>query len=850
MRVHVVTHTHWDREWYTTFEIFRKRLVNMIDELLEEIERHEKFKHFMLDGQTVVLEDYLELRPSNEDRLIDLIKKGKIIVGPWYILPDEFLITGESLVRNFLYGQRVLKELGVPSMKVGYLPDMFGHNAYTPSVLKGLGLNWTVIWRGVGRACRDTEFVWKSPNGDSVRAVNLIRDGYSNGAHFGRPLSQLKEVFKGTIEELSKHSTTDNVLVMNGTDHEMPYLNLPDHFEDWGKELGVDFVHSTLEEYVSSVESEDPDLKEVVGELRDPTYEFVLKDVTSTRIYLKLMNFEAQLLYTRYLEPLSTIGMDQRILGEIDRGWKEILKSHPHDSICGCSVDRVHRDVETRLNTAWESGLGTLSSILSSESSSDLITVFNPSDVDGKAVAKSLVFLEEGVYELSDGKDVVRAVVEGLSPDDMSKIASNSVRSLEAFNVIGEFQRVKSVASVFEAKIGRIHFITDLPKMGFKSFRVVRRIDERPWKESSPEFENEYYRFRLEDGGTFTLEDKSSGVVYESMNELEDVADTGDEYNFSYLEGDTPIRPLRVSKTESRDYGFMKKIKIEGDLQIPKSLTIDRRSRSEILVSNPVEIVYTLYEDLPRIDVEMTVENLSEDHKLYVSFELPERITEVVNDGYFGLVRHPTELKVEHEATEEVVSRYAMESFVALTGERSKLMITTRGLHEYETHLKDKATKVSVTLLRSVGWLSRGDLLTRKGNAGPSFPTPEAQCLRPLSYRYSIALLREGTPEEIYGVKRRYLMEPLVVHPGLTGEWRLPFGFKAESGVVLSAVKKWEFGDGILMRFFNVSSDERSLEFENGVDVVNMAEKPLGRSEKLFRLRPGEILSVVLNLKS
>ena len=359
LKVHVVTHTHWDREWYLPFEVFRKRLVRLVDQLIDEMSKGDDFRYFMLDGQTVVLEDYLEIKPEMKDKLFDLIKSKRIGVGPWYILPDEFLITGEAFIRNYLVSQNLLKSFGISGMNIGYLPDMFGHSAFTPTVLKNLGLKSTVVWRGIGDASRKSEFIWESPNGDGILAINLLHS-YSNGAHFGRNIDEVKEQFKKEVKTLSKDCTTNNILIMNGTDHEMPIFDLPSHFDKWGKETNVEYIHSTLDKYTESVLNAKPKLKEVIGELRSPKYEPILRDVTSTRMYLKLQNFMAEMLYQHYAEPLSAIlnTLGEKInRNEVEYGWKLILKSQPHDSICGCSIDDVHRDVEYRLRNATQQGL-------------------------------------------------------------------------------------------------------------------------------------------------------------------------------------------------------------------------------------------------------------------------------------------------------------------------------------------------------------------------------------------------------------------------------------------------------------------------------------------------------------
>ena len=306
MKAHVVTHTHWDREWYATFEYFRHRLLELVDSLLEKMRDHPEFVSFLLDGQTVILEDYLELRPEKEQELVDLIRQKRIAVGPWYMLPDEFLVTGEAFIRNYLYGKETARKLGVKVMNIGYLPDMFGHNAYMPAILKGLGLEGAVVWRGVGDLTDRSEFLWRSPSGEEIPVVNLIH-GYANVANFWRETDEIKEQFRREIEFFKDRATSDNCLLMNGIDHELPDFGLPSNFEKWSRELGSEIVHSTVEDYLHAVLRENPFLETLTGELRDPSKDVVLKDVTSSRIYLKLLNWEAEQLYSRYLEPLAVM---------------------------------------------------------------------------------------------------------------------------------------------------------------------------------------------------------------------------------------------------------------------------------------------------------------------------------------------------------------------------------------------------------------------------------------------------------------------------------------------------------------------------------------------------------------
>jgi mannosylglycerate hydrolase len=146
---HVVSHFHWDREWYLPFQDYRALLVSVLDELLDLLEQDPGYRCFTLDGQTVPLEDYLAIRPEQRDRLLRQIKAGNIEIGPWFVQPDEFLLSGESLVRNLLLGFRQARAFGVEPMKVGYVPDCFGHISQLPQLFAGFGIGSAVLFRGL-----------------------------------------------------------------------------------------------------------------------------------------------------------------------------------------------------------------------------------------------------------------------------------------------------------------------------------------------------------------------------------------------------------------------------------------------------------------------------------------------------------------------------------------------------------------------------------------------------------------------------------------------------------------------------------------------------------------------------
>src|SRR5258708_24443506 len=223
-RVNVVPHTHWDREWYEPFQTFRLRLVDLLDDLLPALEADEAYGHYLLDGQTALIDDYLAVRPEARQRLARLVRSGRVSIGPWYTLPDEFCVSGETLVRNLQRGIQQAESLG-GAMPVGYLPDMFGHIAQMPQLLRLFGFDQAVVWRGVPLAIDRTAFAWSSPDGSEVRAEYLWH-GYGNGAALPNEAGALITRVRAALDDVGP-ALVGEFLLMNGTDHQRPQLAVP-----------------------------------------------------------------------------------------------------------------------------------------------------------------------------------------------------------------------------------------------------------------------------------------------------------------------------------------------------------------------------------------------------------------------------------------------------------------------------------------------------------------------------------------------------------------------------------------------------------------------------------------------
>jgi mannosylglycerate hydrolase len=428
--LHIISHTHWDREWYLPFQSFRLKLVHLIDGLLELLEEDPQFKYYLLDGQTIVLDDYLALRPDKEAILRQYIQKGRIIIGPWHILPDMFLVGFEAHIRNLLQGERTARKFG-PKMQVGYIPDPFGHPGQIPQLLRGFGIEAACLWRGLDD--EPAEFWWQSPDGSHVLMVYL-RDSYANGASLpADDPSAFAAALDHASDSLAAHSTVSDYLIMYGNDHMEPPPGTSWAITYANKVLkDTHVVHSTLPKFVAAIQADIRKQKlvlpTVIGELRACRRMHLLPGVLSTRMWIKQRNHASENLLTKWVEPFSTFASlmtsDQRpsaiVHGQssivqypssiVRFTWRLLMENHPHDSICGCSIDQVHDEMKVRFDQVDQIGeelasqsLEAIANAINTSSSNDAqksaILVFNPTSFARSDFLNLSVELPPGVSE-------------------------------------------------------------------------------------------------------------------------------------------------------------------------------------------------------------------------------------------------------------------------------------------------------------------------------------------------------------------------------------------------------------------------------------------------------------------
>ena len=345
----VVPHTHWDREWYVPFEVFRLRLGTVVDDVLAVLETDESFSSFTLDGQAIILEDYLELHPEHEERMRALLAAGRLEAGPWYVLADELLVGGESLVRNLLLGRRVCRRLGLEPTAVGYAPDTFGHPAQLPQLLAGFGLRTFVFARGLGDQLDDlgVVFRWRAAAAEVVACQLLPHyDNFARLSSVDDAAERIEEIVERFGPQLERAGCA-TILLANGSDHLPVQPELPGLCGDLERRLGTPVRIGRYSDY----EPAGGALPAFEGELVGSRLQNVLRGVNSARVYLKQANERAERLLLGAETVAALRSLRERApfpSAGIRLAWRDLLRNHPHDSICGCSCDEVHRDMLVR----------------------------------------------------------------------------------------------------------------------------------------------------------------------------------------------------------------------------------------------------------------------------------------------------------------------------------------------------------------------------------------------------------------------------------------------------------------------------------------------------------------------
>jgi alpha-mannosidase len=859
----VVSHTHWDREWYRTFHEFRAQLTRVVRQVLDALEGDEAFRHFLLDGQSIILEDHLAVHPEDAPRIRELARQGALSLGPWYVLPDEFLVSAESIVRNLLIGHEVASAHGRPQ-EVGYMPDSFGHIAQMPQILRGAGIDSFVYTRGSGDEIERVghEHAWLAPDGSEVLAVNQC-GGYCNAgglgfheiwhAHTRREVDLARAVdqVRGLFSKMARLSRSEIRLLNNGCDHFPPQRDLGRVLEALREAFpDTEFRHASLGEYLDALRSSGLEFESYEGELIGGRLHHVLSGVWSARMPLKQQNDRCQTWLADVLEPLCAythfvLGRDYPA-GAIHDAWKRLLQNHPHDSICGCSTDEVHREMRPRFEGVRQTAeqllrheLAHLAPTFARSAEDDdktVLCVANPLPEPRVEVVERMVVLQPGRTRVADlrlydeqGCPVAFEVVERLYVERFwgvdYRLELDAASQREKLGVYvdrlghrilrGEEERDASDCHL------TIRFVAELPPLGHVLFTLRDGGGgEAPGLLRTVEIadgviENSFYRLSLHPDGSFDVEHKATGERYSGLNRLEDTEDIGDEYDYCPAAGSRTVTSegARGSVQLLEQGGLRGRLQADLVLSLPEAIESGRGQRSDRLVDCPVTVRVGLSHDSPVIDVELDFHNRVQDHRLRAHFPTSIRTDTVVSDGHFLLNRRAVRRTGGDDWMQLPPPTWPQQEFSLIQDGSRGLAVLNRGLPEIEaTPRPDGSVGLALTLLRAVGWLSRDDFPTRRhSNAGPTLHTPEAQCMGPHRFHYAVVpFAGDFIDAGVRGISRRYRTPPLCVQgvedgavPGGRGLLRTH-----SHKTCITAVKKHESRDSLVLRLYNLTAEQ------------------------------------------
>ncbi len=792
LKVHIISHTHWDREWFLPAYYTSSWLIPFFEKLFLLLEKYNDYK-FVLDGQVQIIEDYLneldkDERREKEQLLKKYISKGRLFIGPYWAQIDWQIPGPESIVRNLLLADEYTKKYG-KSMKVGWLPDTFGQIGQAPQIHKLSDIEGIFVWRGVEFPEDDvkSEFEWISPDGTKI-VTSYFLASYRNLMALTTYPEIADERLKNEVKKIRPFLTTDNAFLMNGYDLD----NSP--------EYPIDVIHkdrfseyeifqSDPETYIKNIKKIHPSLTPIKGELLSGRYLSVFPGKLSTRAYLKVENYICEYLLSKVIEPL---GVFSWILSgfyptdEVNALWKELILNEIHDNIAGVGVDQIHRRME-----------------------------------------------ESYRYIMNKGKELVSQIISHILPH--LKKGKWVIFNTNPFRVD---------TPIFIDNI--LYEIRDIPPFGFKVEDNLRsyKLKDINKKINTFSWENDYYKVSILHDGTISLYNKKIGASYNNIGFFLDEEDAGDEYNWSPGEENKSI----TTKGKPADIKLLYEDPVALVLELMQEIKDAKRGK--------ISIKYRiLLDSTPLIKYKIMILNHAKNHRLKLVFPTGMEKPVILSHMPFEYVERP-EYMDNSRPIPERFSRifigaredgkdyeFPMGEFVALSSEKGLFSIFPKGLKEYEVHNDE----LHITLLRSVGWISNGEIKTRTGDAGPLMYTPDAQCIGKFNLEFAIYTGRDKAGDREFRYwKTLYHNPPIIVlnqefSDGKIESYSL---FKMDE-LESTGLKVAESQDGIILRGFNPTQEVLTLSFQkDDVYKVNLLENNLEKIRDSIDIDPMKIVTL------
>ena len=871
LTAHLVAHTHWDREWYHPFVRFRQRLVALIDELLDQPPG--AGESFLLDGQAIVIEDYLEVRPERTAELSSLLQAGRLEAGPWYVLADELIPGAEAIIRNLLLGRRVLRRMRASPPPVLYCPDSFGHPAALPTIAAGFELPVAIVWRGFGgRRWPASDTVrWQADSGDSVILYHLPPSGYEYASSLPVTPALAEERWSRMRDELSPRSATSVVLLPNGADHharEQQQHDAVRALKKAAKHSGDTVRASSLAAFAKHVLTATAawHLPVVRGELRDSYgYTWVLQGTFATRAAQKRANACAERALVRDAEPWAALARQR---GGASRAsllvaaWRTLLQTHPHDTLCGCSIDAVASAMDVRLRDAVAQANGIRDDAIADLVSHDaaaartarndwkpLVLVRNraPRPRGGVAIVEIRQFLAD--VPVGPGSPSAVHVAESTTTPRLEGASPLQIlHRRDAYDLVESPRHYpdNDLVSITRAAV----WVEPVAGYGVRAYPLAISgttgpAPLSPVRVDGNSIDNGIVRLTVAADGRVSAELSGGARRIDDLIAIEDRVDEGDLYTPSIRAGGAvpELVDARVTQTGP----------LIGEARVRWRL---RHSSSCV---TQLDVSLMLVAESPLVRVQLRGTNRGRNHRLRVGFRTGVIQGAVWADAAFGPVqRQPLEVPEQDTRDEQPPSTAPLHRFVSLFAPAAGATLFSDGLAEYEA---TDDGKLFVTLLRAVGELSRSDLPERPGHAGWPAPTPHAQSIGPFAARLAL-LLHGGRDAATIDLIERTADDALLPLEGRTMRSALsipePFhGVELEGrGLAFSTLKESDDGESIVARCVNLLDEPVDGRWRFGVPVrearlARLNETPLDAltcdgPAVAFKASPRAVVTILL----
>ena len=877
-QIKVVCNTHWDREFRRSFEKTRRRLLTMLDTTLDILERDPRYHSFTMDSHCLMIEDYLEMRPERREQVEQFVREGRLIIGPYYTLAEEFSIGHEALVRNLLWGRKTVEKYGGQTGTVAYTPSSWGQTGQLPQILADFGLNKMMFYRGISHHECDAEFVWMAPDGTCMLGsrfalyarynwyYQVYRPLVANGRVFEKDYvwgerqeapfryadglagevlafdlkdpeinydkSRLKEVVEKMVETEGRHFTTEVFLAMHGHDisaaHPLDAQMILDAAALLKEKYAIE--QTDLEKYWQEViqHLDIAALPILEGErrsyLKEGKWTFLFPGTVSARTYLKQKDFQSTVRMVYYAEPLASLaaGMGAPYPKRyLDRGWSYLLANHTHDANGGCAPDAVCQDMEYRYRKVND-----VADIVTEDAMAHICLNLLPEGQDAKtmqlAVFNPLPFERSAL--LAVDLEIPREF-QAKSFVLRSPAGENVPLQPIAWEKSSSFvDNIWEVPTILEThRIRAYAALEQLPPLGYRTYQIQPLTEElRPAGTllTGPDtLENEHLKVKVNSNGSVDLTSKATGRVYHNLNYLSDQGECGNAWKHVAPRFDRDYFPpgvqARLSVMESGP--LISSIAVEFEFPVPVDYA-DGNSRNSLLVSLPIKVLYRLEMGSRDLNVQLKVDNFAKDHWLRANFT-PGLSTDVSwADSHFDVLSRSIHVLDSTGWVEKAGGTHPLRTFVALEDGKDLLAVMPRGIFEYEV-FEDGPKTLSLTLIRAC----RIKLAVSEEKQ-TELPDPGVQCPGSQEFEYSIYVGEKGWASA--GLLARAAERFTPVRAVQTGRGKGSFPLEASlfalenPNLHVTCAKQAEDGSGLIVRLFNSLPDQQVAEFKFGRRVM------------------------------